>query len=188
MYVCVIIDGFWLITGFIDHWYTPLGSTINYNATANLHNSQITTAPSKPFPSLLCLQQPFLVEILRLPALTSLLLGEYPATERFSTVNSTITPSLISLPCRARLNWKLTHQPATSLHFTSLHPLIGSDGLGSSLNNLGAGSVENIPISIVTVLSCVSRFRGNMFTELLPSNAYSFSRWMHSKFWMENIS
>jgi hypothetical protein len=31
--------------------YTRLGTTSNYSATANLHNSQITTAPAKPFPS-----------------------------------------------------------------------------------------------------------------------------------------
>jgi hypothetical protein len=43
------------------------------------------------------------VEILHLPALTTLLSGEYPATELLSTVNSTIAPSLFSSPCRARL-------------------------------------------------------------------------------------
>jgi hypothetical protein len=37
------------VNGFIDHLYTPLGTTSNYSATANLHNSQITTAPAKPF-------------------------------------------------------------------------------------------------------------------------------------------
>jgi hypothetical protein len=80
------------------------------------------------------------VEILQLPALMSLLSGEYPATELLSTVNLTIAPSLLSLPCRARLNcqpprllftdwlstdnWQLnflTHQPTTSLHFTRLN-------------------------------------------------------------------
>jgi hypothetical protein len=44
---------------FINHLYTRLGSTSNYNATANLHNSQIATAPAKPFPAC-CLHQPFL--------------------------------------------------------------------------------------------------------------------------------
>jgi hypothetical protein len=56
----VTLDAVW-----IGEWicwslvYTPLGTTSNYSATANLQNSQITTAPAKPFPSLLCLQQPF---------------------------------------------------------------------------------------------------------------------------------
>jgi hypothetical protein len=43
----VTIDGFWI--GFIDLLYTRLGNTSNYSATANLYNSQITTAPANPF-------------------------------------------------------------------------------------------------------------------------------------------
>jgi hypothetical protein len=43
--------GFRLDIGFIDHFYTLLWITSNYSATANLHNSQITTAPAKPFPA-----------------------------------------------------------------------------------------------------------------------------------------
>jgi hypothetical protein len=38
-----------LDVAFIDHLYTQLISTTNYSATADLHNSQITTAPVKPF-------------------------------------------------------------------------------------------------------------------------------------------
>jgi hypothetical protein len=44
---------------FIDHLYSPSRTTSNYSATANLHNLQITTAPAKSFPSLLCLKQLF---------------------------------------------------------------------------------------------------------------------------------
>jgi hypothetical protein len=36
---------------FIAHLCTRLVSTSNYSATANLHNSQITTAPAKLFPA-----------------------------------------------------------------------------------------------------------------------------------------
>jgi hypothetical protein len=41
--------GFGLVNGFIDHLHTQLGTACNYSAIANLHNSQITTAPSEPF-------------------------------------------------------------------------------------------------------------------------------------------
>jgi hypothetical protein len=47
------------VNGFIDHLYTPLGTTSTYSAIANLHNLQITRALAKPFSSLLCLQQLF---------------------------------------------------------------------------------------------------------------------------------
>jgi hypothetical protein len=39
--------------------FTPLETASNYSGTANLHNSQITTAPAKAFSSLLCLQKLF---------------------------------------------------------------------------------------------------------------------------------
>jgi hypothetical protein len=39
------------VNGFIDHLYTQLGTTLNYSATANLNDSQITTAPAKAFPA-----------------------------------------------------------------------------------------------------------------------------------------
>jgi hypothetical protein len=72
-------------------------------------------------------------------ALTSLLSGEYPATELF--VISTVAPPLFSLHCEARLNWTLvTHQPTTSLQSTELH----SPGLGYSLYSFGANPTENI--------------------------------------------
>jgi hypothetical protein len=40
----------WIIW-FIDHFYTPLGSTSNYSATADLKNSQTTITPAKHFPA-----------------------------------------------------------------------------------------------------------------------------------------
>jgi hypothetical protein len=39
------------VNGFIEHLHTPLGTTSNYIAIANFHNSQITTTPAKPFPA-----------------------------------------------------------------------------------------------------------------------------------------
>jgi hypothetical protein len=47
------------VSGFVDHLHTPPGTTSNFSAIANLHNSQITTAPAKPFSSPLYLHQPF---------------------------------------------------------------------------------------------------------------------------------
>jgi hypothetical protein len=55
--LCVTIDGVWIG----ERIYWPLTHTTwkyNYSATINLHNSQITTAPSKPFPAC-CVHQPF---------------------------------------------------------------------------------------------------------------------------------
>jgi hypothetical protein len=46
------------VNGFIDHLFTPLGTTRKYNAIRNLNTLQIITAPAKSFPSLLC-HQPF---------------------------------------------------------------------------------------------------------------------------------
>jgi hypothetical protein len=37
--------------GFIDTTHTPLGTTSNDSATANLHNSQFTTSTDRPFPA-----------------------------------------------------------------------------------------------------------------------------------------
>jgi hypothetical protein len=48
--LCVTIDGVWI--GYRIYWpLTRLGTTRNYSTTTNLHNSQITTAPAKPFPA-----------------------------------------------------------------------------------------------------------------------------------------
>jgi hypothetical protein len=43
--------GFGLANGFIDHLYTPLGTTSNYSAIPNLHILQITAAPAKSSPA-----------------------------------------------------------------------------------------------------------------------------------------
>jgi hypothetical protein len=45
------------ILDLLIHLYTPLGTTGNYSAIAKLHILQVTTAPAKPFSSLMCLQQ-----------------------------------------------------------------------------------------------------------------------------------
>jgi hypothetical protein len=51
--------------------------------------------------------------------------------------------------------------------------------LGFSVYSRREDPTENTPVFIVTEV-CASRFRGNLFTEPLPSNAYSFWRSFHS--------
>jgi hypothetical protein len=46
---CDSLRGPGLDIGCIHHLYTRPGTTSNHSATANLHNSQMTTAPAKPF-------------------------------------------------------------------------------------------------------------------------------------------
>jgi hypothetical protein len=77
------------VNGFIDHSYTPFGTTSNYRAIADFSTLQITTAPVKPFfqPAVSSAAVPWqrllTVEILQLHAL------------RFY---------LHSLPCRTQLS------------------------------------------------------------------------------------
>jgi hypothetical protein len=49
--VCDYRRNFGLDIGFIDHLYTQLAATNNYNAIVNLHTLQITTAHAKSFPA-----------------------------------------------------------------------------------------------------------------------------------------
>jgi hypothetical protein len=101
------LSAFLYILYILTHLYTPLTTTCNYSAVADLHTLQTTKAPVKPFSSLLSFWQPF--------PTTLLLSSEYPATELFfttglSTVSWTGSPSLLSLRCRAQLNC----QPSTN--------------------------------------------------------------------------
>jgi hypothetical protein len=115
----VTIDGYGMLNGFIDLLYTPLGTTSNYNAIANLYNSQITRAPAKPF-SASC----FFVGCSLATASNS---GHSSASRaqvllsqpslQISTVSSTIAQSLLSLPCRAQV----TGCPSSSLLITLRH-------------------------------------------------------------------
>jgi hypothetical protein len=59
--VCDYRRGFGLDIEFIDHSYTRLGTTSNYSTTANLHNSQITTALAKHFPACCVFTSPSLI-------------------------------------------------------------------------------------------------------------------------------
>jgi hypothetical protein len=99
----------WIGCTCTDHLNTPFGTTCNYSPIYYLHTLQITRVPACYVYNSRSLTTTCQVEILQIPALTSLLSYEYLATELLSTVNSTIAPSLLSLPCRAQLKC----QPST---------------------------------------------------------------------------
>jgi hypothetical protein len=94
-----------MVNGFIDHLYTQLGSMYNYNAIANLHNSQITIAPAKPFLSCHILTpRPLVMASNSRDSSTSrshILLSQ-PRVQKSSQL--TISPTLLNLPCRAQLH------------------------------------------------------------------------------------
>jgi hypothetical protein len=122
---------------------TPLGTTSNYSATANLHNLQFTTAAAKPFPACCVLTIGSLatasnsgdssasrvqVQSSQPPVQNS---GQFPQSQltiinyqlrKFQT-NSLLQlptislPSLPNLPCRAQLS---TANPQLSLHNSQL--------------------------------------------------------------------
>jgi hypothetical protein len=107
------------------------------------------------------------VEILQLPAVMSLLSGEYPATELLSTVNTTIAPSLLSLACKSSielptLNWTLS----LTNHFTSLHFTQWTANLIVLKIAPWRGPHRKHRSSIVARV----RISGNVFTESLLRN------------------
>jgi hypothetical protein len=129
---------------FTDHWHTQTSilNLLQSSLAVSLQLHVITdplliftlyNSPQHPlslFPASnsRSLATALTVKVLQLPGLTSLLSGEYLASELLSTVSSTIAPSLLGLSCRARLNYQpsteLSHSPTnyfTSFHFTSLN-------------------------------------------------------------------
>jgi hypothetical protein len=124
------------MNGFVDHLCPPLGTAGNNRATANLHNSQITTAPAKPFSSLLCFQQPFPSNgflqwrFFSFPRSRRYCPANIPQRNSLSTVNSNywvpgwrpFHTNFVVFPSHAdfQLN-SITHKPATSCHFTQLN-------------------------------------------------------------------
>jgi hypothetical protein len=102
-----------LLIGFIDHIYIPLRTTSNYSAIA------ISTAPAKPFSSLLHLHMPFpskwllTVEILPLSVLRSYLHSILCRTQHSTDysqlmANSHQPHSLLFTAWLSAGNWQLT--------------------------------------------------------------------------------
>jgi hypothetical protein len=116
--------GYELVNRFPEYLYTPLGTTSNYSAIANLHTLQIATAPPKLFPAYVfnsrSLATAFTVEILQHPALTSLLSREYPATEHSQF------PQLPTIISGTRLTLLITfrHEPYRKHRFHCYSPTI----------------------------------------------------------------
>jgi hypothetical protein len=61
IYIVAWRSVFRLVNVFIDHLYTQLGTKSNYSSTANLHDSQITTASVTSFPAYCVFIRRFLV-------------------------------------------------------------------------------------------------------------------------------
>jgi hypothetical protein len=99
--------GYGLVNGFIDHLYTHPSELQAPNAIADFHTSQITTALAKPFPACCVLTSRFLVTASNSgdssTSLAQVLLSQPPVQNSLSSVNSTIAPSHLKLPCIAQL-------------------------------------------------------------------------------------
>jgi hypothetical protein len=128
--------------------YTPLGTTSNYSATANLHNLQITTARSKTFPA--CF------------VLTSLSLAAASYSGDSSAFQAQVLFSqppmqLFSIPsiCNCQLS-------ALELDSQLILSVINSAGLRSCLYSLWTDPTENIPFNNLSIL--------DMFADPLPRN------------------
>jgi hypothetical protein len=104
-------------------------TTNNYSATVNLHISHITAALDKPFPSLLCLQQPYPSNVFWQWRLFSVSRSRRYCAANIPQLNfcrlPSTAPSLLRLPCRVRLrcqpSTELTRSPTCSFHFTQLN-------------------------------------------------------------------
>jgi hypothetical protein len=96
------------VNGFINHLYTPLGTKSNYSAIANLHTLQITTAPVKPFFSLLCHSEDSSASRPKVH------LSQPPMQNSCQLSTATIAPSPLSLPCRAQLTGRPNYSAISS--------------------------------------------------------------------------
>jgi hypothetical protein len=113
---CVIIDGVWI--GWIDllttYIHSRLGTTGNYSGIANLHNSQITPAPTKPFSACCIVTIRFLATASNSgdssASRPQVILSQRPVQ------NSCQLSTLLSLPCRAQLRCQTSIDSLPSLN------------------------------------------------------------------------
>jgi hypothetical protein len=118
--------GYGLDIGFTDTLLHTTRNYSNYSAIANLHNHISPQHPLGVFPACLVFNSRSLWKASNSGdsssfVLASLLSGEYPTT-KLSTVNSTIAPSPLSLPCRAQLNCQSLNWLGLGLKATSHQP------------------------------------------------------------------
>jgi hypothetical protein len=99
----------------LPHFYTLFGTKSNYSAIADLHTlpAYASLFQVAVFPPVVVWQRILTVEILQLLC-----------SRHYSpTANATTAPSVLSLPCRARLNCQpsieISHSPTN--YFSSLH-------------------------------------------------------------------
>jgi hypothetical protein len=168
------------MNGFIDHLYTPLGTTSNYSATADLHTLQITTAPAKPFPACYVLTSRFLattsnsgdssashaqVLLSQPPVQNSCQLSkrhpsfqsstELPTLNQLSTVRlvaiSHQTPSLL-FTAQLSTEHRTLNWQFWNLTADSQLSQFNSAGLGSSLYSLEVDPTENTTSNSFSIL------------------------------------
>jgi hypothetical protein len=123
IYECDYTRGLDWWIGFTDDLNTPLRTTSNYSANANLHTLQITTAPATLF-SACCVFNNHSLATASNSGDSSSSRAHVVSVRRIVrnwTVNSTIAPSLLSLPCRAQLNCQASMTHSLTNHFTSLN-------------------------------------------------------------------
>jgi hypothetical protein len=91
---------------------TRLVPTLNYSGIANLRTLQVTTAPAKSSPACCVLNNRSLATASNSrdssASRTQVLLSQPPVLNSLNSFNSTVAPSILSLPCRAQLHCQLS--------------------------------------------------------------------------------
>jgi hypothetical protein len=97
--------GFRLNTGF-DPLYSRLGTTSNYSATANRHDSQITTAYAKSFPACCVFTSRYLVTVSNS--------GDSSASALKSSLNGGSLPTALFFTVKVKVTLRLTVSQSVS--------------------------------------------------------------------------
>jgi hypothetical protein len=113
-YVNVTLDGVGLDIALIDHLYTRLESTGYYSVIANLHNSQITTAPAKRFPVCCVFTSRVLATASNSGDSSASALKSSLNCGSFPTASFLQTPVENSLRCQVKVKVKVMLRPTVS--------------------------------------------------------------------------